>query len=140
MGAVHWISGLERNHSPARRCAAAAVVRAGLAAAFLATLAAIATSFVATAQDQGAATARDAIFARKALMNSMCEKMAAIETMISQRRIDFDYARREADADLHGATLRSAGAFVAGLAWSWSPRGDGPARRPSAHARQVARV
>jgi cytochrome c556 len=92
------VTDLERNHSPPRPCVAAAIVRAGLTAAVLATLAAFATSFVATAQDQRAATAKDVIFARKTLMNSICEKTTAIETMISLRRIDLDEARKLADA------------------------------------------
>jgi cytochrome c556 len=92
------VTGLERNHSPPRHCVAAVIARAGLTAAVLATLAAFAASFVATAQDQRAATVKDVIFARKTLMNSICEKMTAIETMISLRRIDFEYARRQADA------------------------------------------
>jgi cytochrome c556 len=88
------VTGLERSLSPQRHCVPAAIARAGLAAAFLATFV---IGFVATAQDQPAA-AKDVIFARKTLMDSICEKMTAIETMISQRRIDFEYARREADA------------------------------------------
>jgi cytochrome c556 len=69
-----------------------AIARAGLAAAVLA------TSFVAIAQDQRAATARDVIFARKTLMNFMCDKMAGIERMIALGRIDLDGARGDADA------------------------------------------
>jgi cytochrome c556 len=68
------------------------IVCAGLAAALLA------TSPVAIAQDQGAATAKDVIFARKTLMNFMCDKMADIERMIAMGHIDLDGARGNADA------------------------------------------
>jgi len=70
----------------------AVIARAGLAAAFLA------TSFVASAQDQRAAITRDVIFARKTLMNFMCDKMAGIEWMIAMGHIDLDGARGNADA------------------------------------------
>jgi cytochrome c556 len=89
------VTGLERSSSHLRHRAAVAIARAGLTAAFLATFA---TSFVATAQDQRAATAKDVIFARKTLMDSICEKMARIERMISLRQIDFDEAGGNADA------------------------------------------
>ena len=69
-----------------------AIVCAGLAAAFLA------TSPMAIAQDQGAATAKDVIYARKTLMNFMCDKMADIERMIAMGHIDLDGARGNADA------------------------------------------
>jgi cytochrome c556 len=71
---------------------AAVIARVGLAAAVLA------TSFVAIAQDQRAATVQDVIFARKTLMNFMCEKMAAIERMIALGPIDIAGARGNADA------------------------------------------
>ena len=71
---------------------AAAIVCAGLAAALLA------TSPGAIAQDQGAATARDVIFARKTLMDFMCDKMADIERMIAMGHIDIEGARGNADA------------------------------------------
>jgi cytochrome c556 len=71
---------------------AAAIVCAGLAAALLA------TASVAIAQDQPAATTKDVIFARKTLMNFMCDKMADIERMIAMGHIDLDRARGKADA------------------------------------------
>jgi cytochrome c556 len=67
-----------------------------LAAACLVTL--LATGLMATAQDEGTATARDVIFARKTLMNFICEKMANIELMIALRQIDLDAARGPSDA------------------------------------------
>jgi cytochrome c556 len=67
-------------------------VRAGLVAAVLA------TSCVALAQDQSAATAEDVIFARKTLMNFMCDKMADMERMIAMGHIDLEGARANADA------------------------------------------
>jgi cytochrome c556 len=70
----------------------AVIARAGLAAAFLA------TSCAASAQDQGAATVRDVVLARKTLMNFMCDKMAAIERMIALGRIDLEAVRGDADA------------------------------------------
>lgn len=90
------MTGLERRSSGPRARVAVAIARAGLAAAFLAT--SLATGSVATAQDQRAATAKDVIFARKTLMNSICEKMASIEAMISLGQIDLDAAREHADA------------------------------------------
>jgi cytochrome c556 len=90
------VTGLDRNASHPRRRLPVAIARAGLAAAFLATV--LATSFVATAQDQRAATAKDVIFARKTLMNYMCEKMTGIERVIGLGQIDLDAARGQADA------------------------------------------
>jgi len=81
-----------RRISHPRCCLAAAIVCAALAAAFLA------TGSVAIAQDQRAATAKDVIFARKTLMNFMCDKMADIERMIAMGHIDLDGARGNADA------------------------------------------
>jgi cytochrome c556 len=90
------VTGLEPNASrpPARMAVVTAC--AGLAAGFLATI--LATSLAATAQDQRAATAKDVIFARKTLMNYMCDKMAGIERVIALGRIDLDAARAQADA------------------------------------------
>jgi cytochrome c556 len=69
----------------AHRTSTVAFVRAALAAAFLgASL--VATSFVAVAQDQSAAT--DVIFARKTIMSSLCDKMMEIERMIAAGNID----------------------------------------------------
>jgi cytochrome c556 len=84
------VTGLERSSSALRRRIALAC--AGLAAAVLA------TSFAAVAQDQRAATVKDAIFARKTLMNFMCDKITDIEQMIAGGRVDVDGARGNADA------------------------------------------
>jgi cytochrome c556 len=85
--------------TPFRRCTfhlrgrlAITIVCAGLAIALLA------TSPAAIAQDQRAATAKDVIFARKTLMDFMCDKMADIERMIAMGHIDIDGARGNADA------------------------------------------
>jgi cytochrome c556 len=90
------VAALEPNPSHPRARVAFAIARAGLAAAFLAII--LATVFVATAQDERAATAKDVIVARKTLMNSICEKMAGIERMIALRQIELDAAREHADA------------------------------------------
>jgi cytochrome c556 len=86
------LTGRERKPSYPRARVAVAIARAGLAAVFLA------TSFVASAQDQGAATDKDLIFARKSLKDAICDKMAKIERMISLGRIDLADARAQADA------------------------------------------
>jgi cytochrome c556 len=80
--------------------ARAAIAPSALVAAFLAAILAtvLATGFAATAQDERATAAKDVIFARKTLMNSICEKMAIIERMIALRQIDLDAAREHADA------------------------------------------
>jgi cytochrome c556 len=88
------VTALERSSSRAQGRAAVASVRSGLAAAGLAVV--IATSFVATAQDQRVATAKDVIFARKTLMNAICEKMASIERMIGLGKIELGAAREQA--------------------------------------------
>jgi cytochrome c556 len=84
------VAGLRRSSSHLRRCAALAF--AGLV------VAALAASSVALAPDQRAATADDVIFARKTLMNFMCDKMADIERMIAMGHIDLNGARGNADA------------------------------------------
>jgi cytochrome c556 len=76
--------------------AARAIAFAGLAAAFLTSL--LAASLVAGAQDQRAATAEDVIFARKALKDAVCDRMASIERMIAVGRVDLDDVRTQADA------------------------------------------
>src|SRR5260370_18441527 len=57
----------------------------------------LATSIVAMAQDQSAATAKDVIFARKTLMSSISDNMDQIETMISTGKIDVADAHEHAD-------------------------------------------
>jgi cytochrome c556 len=74
-----------------RRRMALAAACAGLAAGLLA------TSLVALAQDQSAATAKDVIFARKTLMDSISDNMDQIEMMISTGKIDVADAHEHAD-------------------------------------------
>jgi cytochrome c556 len=74
-----------------RRRMTVAIGGAWLAAALLG------TSFIATAQDQSAATAKDVIFARKTLMSTLSDNMDQIETMISVNKIDLDDAHEHAD-------------------------------------------
>jgi cytochrome c556 len=57
----------------------------------------LATGIMATAQDQGS-VARDAIFARKSLMNAVMEHMDQIGEMISSQQIELSEANRRADA------------------------------------------
>ena len=54
-------------------------------------------SFAASSQDQSAATARDAILARKSLMNSIMDKMDRIANMVSRGKIEMGAARENAD-------------------------------------------
>jgi cytochrome c556 len=51
----------------------------------------------ACAQDQSAATAADAIIARKTMMGALSDKMDDIETAISAGKVDLDQARAAAD-------------------------------------------
>ena len=51
----------------------------------------------ACAQDQNAATAADAIIARKTMMGALSDKMDDIETAISAGKVDLDQARAAAD-------------------------------------------
>jgi cytochrome c556 len=56
-------------------------------------------SSVAPAQDQSAATANDAIVARKIVMNALSDRMDTIEAMIaSGKNIDLDEGHANADA------------------------------------------
>ncbi len=55
------------------------------------------TSLIATAQDQSAATAKDAIFARKTMMDTLSDNMDQIEAMISTNKIDLANAHDHAD-------------------------------------------
>jgi cytochrome c556 len=70
------------------------VLRVGIACALACSVLA---SFAAVAQDQSAATAKDVIVARKTLMNSVMDKMDKIGNMISQRRIEMQASRENAD-------------------------------------------
>ena len=82
---------MEQHFSGSRRRTAMGIGFACLAAVMLA------TSFVASAQDQSAATAKDVIFARKTLMSSISDNMDQIETMIATGKIDLDDAHEHAD-------------------------------------------
>jgi len=57
----------------------------------------LAASLPATAQDQGGAT-RDVIYARKTLMDFMCDRMTEIEVMVGRGTIDLKLVRQYADA------------------------------------------
>ena len=83
--------GFKQSYSCPRRRVAVVLGCAALAAAVLG------TGFMASAQDQSAATAKDVIFARKTLMNSISDNMDQIETMISTGKIDIDDAHEHAD-------------------------------------------
>jgi len=85
------VTGLEHDLSRPRRRMAVAIACAALAGGLLA------TSFVAMAQDQSAATAKDAIFARKTMMSSLSDNMDQIESMISTGKIDLADAHDHAD-------------------------------------------
>ena len=85
------MSGLDQNSSRPRRRLALAIACAGLAVGVLA------TSFVALAQDQSAATVKDVIFARKTVMDTLSDNMDQIEGMISTGKIDIADAHEHAD-------------------------------------------
>jgi cytochrome c556 len=85
------VSSREQNFSRPRRRLSVAIACAGLAAGVLA------TSLIASAQDQGAATVKDVIFARKTLMDSISDNMDQIETMIATGKIDIADAHEHAD-------------------------------------------
>jgi cytochrome c556 len=57
----------------------------------------VVASFAASSQNQSAATARDAILARKSLMNSIMDKMDRIANMVSRGTIEMGAAREHAD-------------------------------------------
>jgi cytochrome c556 len=80
-----------QNLSHARRRTAVAIGCAVLAVAVLG------TSFIASAQDQSAATVKDVIFARKTLMSAISDNMDQIEGMISTGKIDIADAHEHAD-------------------------------------------
>jgi cytochrome c556 len=82
----------EESSSRPRTRAAVAIA----CAAFLATVPA--AGFLALAEDQRAASTEDVIFARKALKDAVCDKMANIERMIAFGRIDLDEVHAQADA------------------------------------------
>ena len=58
----------------------------------------LATSWVAWAQDQSAATPKDAIFARKVVMGAIGSHMDEIDTMVETGKIELTEGRDHADA------------------------------------------
>jgi cytochrome c556 len=76
-----------------KQCRLAAAVIGGCVAATL-----IGASLTASAQDQSAATAKDAIFARKTLMDTLSDNMDQIEGMIAANKLDLADAHEHADA------------------------------------------
>jgi cytochrome c556 len=85
------MTGLEQSSPRPRRRMAVAIACAGAAGL-------LATSFIAMAQDQSAATAKDVIFARKTVMSSISDNMDQIEAMIaSGKKIDLEDAHEHAD-------------------------------------------
>ena len=86
------MTGPEQSSSHRRTRAALAIACAGLTAGFLA------INLAASAQDQSTAADKDVIFARKALKDVICDKMANIERMISLGRIDLGDVHAQADA------------------------------------------
>jgi cytochrome c556 len=70
---------------------AAAVIGGFLAATLLGAV------LTASAQDQSAATAKDVIFARKTMMDTLSDNMDQIEGMISTNKIDLADAHEHAD-------------------------------------------
>jgi cytochrome c556 len=83
---------LERNsRDPGRR-----IVRALLCAGLV--VGSPAPSLIARAQDTDAAVTEDVIFARKSLMDFMCERMAQIETMIGRGHVDLKFAQASGEA------------------------------------------
>jgi cytochrome c556 len=85
------VTGLKQELSRPRRRTAIAIACAGLAAGLLA------TSFMAMAQDQSAATVKDVIFARKTVMSTVSDNFDQIEGMISTNKIDLADAHEHAD-------------------------------------------
>lgn len=85
------MSALKQKRSRFRRPMAVAIVSAGLAAGLLA------TSMIAMAQDQSAATVKDVISARKTMMDFISDNMDQIEGMISTGKIDLADAHEHAD-------------------------------------------
>jgi len=81
------VAGLQQKLFRPRRRTAISIACAGV----------LATSLVALAQDQSAATAKDVIFARKTMMDSISDNMDQIEMMISTGKIDVADAHEHAD-------------------------------------------
>jgi cytochrome c556 len=81
---------LSRNFPRQRRSIAVAIAGVAMLAG---------ASFVASAQDQSAATTKDVVFARKAMMSAISDNMDEIEMMIAVNKIDLD------DGHEHGDTI-----------------------------------
>jgi cytochrome c556 len=77
----------DRSGSALRRSKFAAILAAALSAASLTALA-----------QESAATAQDAIFARKTLKDAVCDRMMNIERMIGSGQIDLGVVHTQADA------------------------------------------
>jgi cytochrome c556 len=85
------MTGLEQKISNPRRRMTRAVACVALAGALAA------TSFIAMAQDQSVATAKDVIFARKTLMSTASDNFDQIEAMIATGKLDIADAHEHAD-------------------------------------------
>jgi len=75
-----------------KQCRLMAAVIGGCVAATL-----LGASLTASAQDQSAATAKDAIFARKTMMDTLSDNMDQIEGMIAANKLDIADAHEHAD-------------------------------------------
>jgi cytochrome c556 len=85
------VTGLKQKPLHPRRWTTLAVACLALAGGLLA------TSFMAMAQDQSAATPKDVIFARKTLMSTLSDNFDQIEAMISTGKLDIPDAHEHAD-------------------------------------------
>ncbi len=85
------MNALKQKRPRPRRPMSVAIVSAGLVAGLLA------TSLMAMAQDQSAATVKDVISARKTMMDSISDNMDQIEGMISTGKLDIADAQEHAD-------------------------------------------
>ena len=75
-----------------KQCRLVTAVIGGCLAATL-----LGASLTASAQDQSAATAKDVIFARKTMMDTLSDNMDQIEGMIAANKIDLADAHEHAD-------------------------------------------
>jgi len=75
-----------------KQCRLVTAVIGGCLAATL-----LGASLTASAQDQSAATAKDVIFARKTMMDTLSDNMDQIEAMIASNKIDLADAHEHAD-------------------------------------------
>ena len=98
-----------------------ALRRSKFGAVLAAALSAI--SFAAPAQES-AATAQDAIFARKTLQDAVCDRMMNIERMIGQGQIDLGVVHTQADAI--SALLLAFPHLFPPASNRWKPNAEGP--------------